>query len=235
MAKLFRKLSRNSTDSDDISDTDLGTPAIHKIKLLTIGDSGVGKSSLVLRFTEDIFVPAFITTIGIDYKMKDIELFDGTQCRVQVWDTAGQERFKNITNAYYRCAQGILLVYDISDEVSFLNVRHWLRQIDEHSPITPSIMLIGNKSDMEYDRQVTTERGQKLAEEFGILFFETSAKQNKNIEQCFEELINEVIHSMEKRKHIKKLSDENIKLHDSKFDDKFQQIKDKIHCNRCNR
>jgi len=102
------------------------------IKLLMIGDSGVGKSCLLLRFSDDSFTTSFITTIGIDFKIKAVEI-DGKRVKLQIWDTAGQERFRTITTAYYRGAMGILLVYDITDEQSFLNIRNWIRNIEQHA------------------------------------------------------------------------------------------------------
>ncbi|KAL4189006.1 hypothetical protein AMTRI_Chr08g163340 [Amborella trichopoda] len=155
------------------------------IKLLLIGDSGVGKSCLLLRFSDDSFTTSFITTIGIDFKIRTIEL-DGRRIKLQIWDTAGQERFRTITTAYYRGAMGILLVYDVTDESSFNNIRNWIRNIEQHASDNVNKILVGNKADMdESKRAVPTSRGQALADEFGIKFFETSAKTNLNVEQVF--------------------------------------------------
>merc|ERR1719229_791756 len=140
------------------------------------GDSGVGKSCLLLRFSDDSFTTSFITTIGIDFKIKTIEL-DGKRIKLQIWDTAGQERFRTITTAYYRRAMGIFLVYDITDEQSFLNIRNWIRNIEQHAADTVNKILIGNKCDVPpADRQVTKQRGKLLADEYSIQFYETSAK-----------------------------------------------------------
>ncbi|XP_010267265.1 PREDICTED: ras-related protein RABE1c-like [Nelumbo nucifera] len=155
------------------------------IKLLLIGDSGVGKSCLLLRFSDDSFTTSFITTIGIDFKIRTIEL-DGKRIKLQIWDTAGQERFRTITTAYYRGAMGILLVYDVTDESSFNNIRNWIRNIEQHASDNVNKILVGNKADMdESKRAVPTSRGQALADEYGIKFFETSAKTNFNVEQVF--------------------------------------------------
>ncbi|XP_077244706.1 ras-related protein RABE1d-like [Tasmannia lanceolata] len=155
------------------------------IKLLLIGDSGVGKSCLLLRFSDDSFTTSFITTIGIDFKIRTIEL-DGKRIKLQIWDTAGQERFRTITTAYYRGAMGILLVYDVTDESSFNNIRNWIRNIEQHASDNVNKILVGNKADMdESKRAVPTSRGQSLADEYGIKFFETSAKTNLNVEQVF--------------------------------------------------
>lgn len=155
------------------------------VKLLLIGDSGVGKSCLLLRFSDDSFTTSFITTIGIDFKIRTIEL-DGKRIKLQIWDTAGQERFRTITTAYYRGAMGILLVYDVTDESSFNNIRNWIRNIEQHASDNVNKILVGNKADMdESKRAVPTSQGQALADEYGIKFFETSAKTNFNVEQVF--------------------------------------------------
>lgn len=154
------------------------------IKLLLIGDSGVGKSCLLLRFSDDSFTTSFITTIGIDFKIKTIEL-DGKRIKLQIWDTAGQERFRTITTAYYRGAMGILLVYDVTDEQSFANIRNWIRNIEQHAADNVDKVLIGNKCDMVNDKVVETAKGKALADEYGVKFFETSAKMNTNVTESF--------------------------------------------------
>ncbi|KAL4389180.1 hypothetical protein AHAS_Ahas03G0019300 [Arachis hypogaea] len=155
------------------------------IKLLLIGDSGVGKSCILLRFSDGSFTTSFITTIGIDFKIRTIEL-DGKRIKLQIWDTAGQERFRTITTAYYRGAMGILLVYDVTDEASFNNIRNWIRNIEQHASDNVNKILVGNKADMdESKRAVPTSKGQELADEYGIKFFETSAKTNFNVEEVF--------------------------------------------------
>ncbi|SPO28034.1 probable SEC4-like Rab/GTPase [Ustilago trichophora] len=161
------------------------------IKLLLIGDSGVGKSCLLLRFCDDAWTPSFITTIGIDFKIRTIEL-DGKRIKLQIWDTAGQERFRTITTAYYRGAMGILLVFDVTDQKSFENVRTWHANIEQHASEGVSKILIGNKSDWEEKRAVTNEQAQELAQELGIPYIETSAKSNSNVEEAFFNLAREV-------------------------------------------
>ncbi|KAK6786124.1 hypothetical protein RDI58_014649 [Solanum bulbocastanum] len=161
------------------------------IKLLLIGDSGVGKSCLLLRFSDGSFTTNFITTIGIDFKIRTIEL-EGKRIKLQIWDTAGQERFRTITTAYYRGAMGILLVYDVTDESSFNSkvlspdITNWIRNIEQHASDNVNKILVGNKADMdESKRAVPTSKGQALADEYGIKFFESSAKTNLNVEQVF--------------------------------------------------
>mmetsp|Transcript_11123 Transcript_11123/g.27329 ORF Transcript_11123/g.27329 Transcript_11123/m.27329 type:complete len:218 (+) Transcript_11123:19-672(+) len=159
------------------------------IKLLLIGDSGVGKSCLLLRFSDDSFTTSFITTIGIDFKIKTIEI-EGKRIKLQIWDTAGQERFRTITTAYYRGAMGILLVYDVTDENSFQNIRNWIRNIDQHAAEGVEKLLIGNKCDMKDQRMIEKERGTILANEYDIKFFETSAKQNINVTEVYTSMPN---------------------------------------------
>ncbi|KAG5265633.1 hypothetical protein AALO_G00244640 [Alosa alosa] len=153
-------------------------------KLLLIGDSGVGKTCVLFRFSDDAFNTTFISTIGIDFKIKTVEL-EGKKIKLQIWDTAGQERFHTITTSYYRGAMGIMLVYDITNTKSFENITKWLRNIDEHASEEVERMLLGNKCDMDDKRVVPTAKGEQIAAEHGIRFFETSAKANINIEKAF--------------------------------------------------
>jgi len=161
------------------------------IKLLLIGDSGVGKSCLLLRFSEDSFAPSFITTIGIDYKIRTIEL-EGKKIKLQIWDTAGQERFRTITTAYYRSAMGVLLVYDVTDDKSFGNIKNWIRNIEQHASQDINKVLVGNKCDLVDKRIIDTARGKSLADEFKIPFYETSAKNSINVEEAFISLAKDV-------------------------------------------
>lgn len=169
------------------------------IKLLMIGDSGVGKSCLVLRFCEDSFTPTFIATTGIDFRVQMTEL-NGKRVKLQIWDTAGQERYRTIAPAYYKGAHGILLVYDVTDEKSFLNIRNWMKSIEQHAPDTVKRILIGNKSDMVNERVIDKAKGQGLADEYNIKFFECSAKSNQNVEDSFLELALQSLEDLESPK-----------------------------------
>jgi len=153
-------------------------------KLLLIGDSGTGKSSILNRFSDDTFNPAFISTIGIDFKVKTIEI-DNYKIKLQIWDTAGQERFRAITSAYYRGSIGIFLVYDITSQKSFDDVKSWLHNIKLHNDEKMLITLIGNKSDLQNKRVITTKMGNNFAKENDLDFYEASAKNNENIDQIF--------------------------------------------------
>ncbi|XP_057315156.1 ras-related protein Rab-8A-like [Hydractinia symbiolongicarpus] len=167
-------------------------------KLLLIGDSGVGKTCVLFRFSEDAFNSTFISTIGIDFKIRTIDL-DGKKIKLQIWDTAGQERFRTITTAYYRGAMGIMLVYDITNEKSFDNIRNWIRNIEEHAAADVEKMILGNKCDMNDKRQVSTERGQALAVEYNVKFMETSAKTSINVEEAFISLARDIKKKMDKK------------------------------------
>lgn len=153
------------------------------VKILLVGDSGVGKSCLLVRFVEDRFNPSFITTIGIDFKIKTVDI-DGKKIKLQLWDTAGQERFRTITTAYYRGAMGIIIVYDVTDERTFANIRQWYKTVTEHSNSEAQIVLVGNKSDMD-SRVVTYEQGEELAKELQVQFIESSAKDDTNVNEIF--------------------------------------------------
>lgn len=153
------------------------------MKILLIGDSGVGKSCLLVRFVDDKFNPSFITTIGIDFKIKTVEI-NGQKIKLQLWDTAGQERFRTITTAYYRGAMGIILVYDVTDEKTFANIRTWFKTVTEHANDEAQLLLVGNKSDMD-TRTVTFEQGDELSKELGIPFIESSAKNDDNVNDIF--------------------------------------------------
>ncbi|XP_035688547.1 ras-related protein Rab-15-like isoform X1 [Branchiostoma floridae] len=162
------------------------------LRVLLIGDSGVGKTCILYRFVEDDFTMSHISTIGIDFKLKTVEV-NGKRIRVQIWDTAGQERYETITKQYYRRAQGVLLVYDVTSEKSFTNISKWANDVDEYAPEDVERMLIANKSDDRDWRVISKQQGQKLADLYRMSFFETSAYRNVNIKEAFLALTNNII------------------------------------------
>jgi len=164
----------------------------HLLKLLLIGDSGVGKTCILLRFVERKFQASFISTIGIDFKMKTIDI-DGKVVKLQIWDTAGQDRFRAVTTAYYRGAMGIVLVYDITEEQSFLNVRNWVESIHESAIDDIPIILVGNKCDMTEERVVSKEAGKQMADEYSMRFYEASAKEDINVKEMFTNLARDIL------------------------------------------
>ncbi|KAI7904689.1 GTP-binding protein [Cokeromyces recurvatus] len=155
------------------------------IKYIIIGDTGVGKSCILLQFTDKRFMPAHDLTIGVGFGTRFIKVND-QQIKLQIWDTAGQESFRSITRSYYRGAAGALLVYDITRRETFEHLTVWLEDVRQHANPNTVIMLIGNKCDLESNRQVSTEEAAKFAEENGLYFLETSAKSAENVEEAFE-------------------------------------------------
>jgi len=154
------------------------------VKLLLLGDSGVGKSSLMIRFADHEFDYNTISTVGIDFKEKKLEV-GGRIIRLQIWDTAGQQRFRTITKSYYRGAQGYILAYDITHKLSFDHIKYWLGEIKTHGREDFYTIIVGNKTDLESERTVTTAEGKKFAAENGIDFVEASAKDGRNVEELF--------------------------------------------------
>ncbi|XP_073901302.1 ras-related protein Rab-37 isoform X2 [Castor canadensis] len=154
-------------------------------KTILVGDSGVGKTSLLVQFDQGKFIPgSFSATVGIGFTNKVVTV-DGTRVKLQIWDTAGQERFRSVTHAYYRDAQALLLLYDITNKSSFDNIRAWLAEIHEYAQRGVVIMLLGNKADVSSERVIRSEDGETLAREYGVPFMETSAKTGMNVELAF--------------------------------------------------
>jgi len=160
-------------------------------KLLLIGDSSVGKSCLLLRFADDSYVDTYISTIGVDFKIRTVEL-DGKTVKLQIWDTAGQERFRTITSSYYRGAHGIIIVYDVTDMDSFNNIKQWLSEIDRYASDSVCKLLVGNKCDLVDSKVVDTETAKAFADSLGIPFIETSAKESINVEEAFLTMSSEI-------------------------------------------
>ncbi|GFH56651.1 hypothetical protein CTEN210_13127 [Chaetoceros tenuissimus] len=153
-------------------------------KYIIIGDTGVGKSCLLLQFTDKRFQPVHDLTIGVEFGARMVNI-DNKQVKLQIWDTAGQESFRSITRSYYRGAAGALLVYDITRRDTFKHLSVWLEEARQHSQSNMTIMLIGNKNDLEHRRAVSFEEGKAFADANGLIFMETSAKTAFNVEQAF--------------------------------------------------
>ena len=164
------------------------------LKMLIIGDQAVGKTCLLLHFSEEKFASNHIATIGIDFKVKILPL-NGKTVKLQIWDTAGQERFRNITQTYYRGAMGVILAYDCTNRDSFNHVRDWMQQIHAHANPDIVKVLVANKIDMLNDRKVSTEEGKTLAEQMNVRYFEASAKTGYNVEKAFTSVAREIIDS----------------------------------------
>jgi len=160
------------------------------VKLLILGDSATGKSATMNRFCESVFSTTHIATIGVDFKYKTVDC-DGKRIKLQIWDTAGQEKFRSIVQTYYKGAMGIILMYAINDRKSFKNIETWMKEVQNNAAKGVVVLLIGNKSDLT-TRVVEESEGKKLAEKYGVKFFETSAKDGVNIEEAFYELAREI-------------------------------------------
>ena len=158
-------------------------------KILLLGDSSVGKTCFLKRYTDNTFQDAYLSTIGFDFKFKLITLNSGKQVKVQLWDTAGQERFRTIAKSYYKGAHGILLMYDVTNRRTYDNIKKWLNQIRDEAGNRISIILVANKIDCEDKRQVTKEEGESLAKSCNLPIFEASAKDSININESFQLLI----------------------------------------------
>ncbi|XP_025410111.1 ras-related protein Rab-37-like isoform X2 [Sipha flava] len=163
-------------------------------KVMVLGDSGVGKTCLLVRFRDDMFLGGnYISTVGVDFRNKIISV-DDSKVKLQIWDTAGQERFRSVTHAYYRDAHALLLLYDVTNKISFDNIRAWLSEIRDYANEQVVIMLIGNKADCNpSDRMVKREDGERLAKEYSVTFMETSAKSGLNVEIAFMAVARELL------------------------------------------
>ncbi|KAL0219774.1 hypothetical protein P9112_005427 [Eukaryota sp. TZLM1-RC] len=155
------------------------------IKVLLIGDTTVGKSSILVRYVDNQFFPSFMSTIGLDFRTTKIPIDENRTCSMQLWDTAGQERFLSITRAYIRGASGIILVYDITRAESFSNCKMWLQTIQDYADEKVTVFLVGNKTDLAQDRQVSHASAKSLADELDIDLFEVSAKDGTNVRDLF--------------------------------------------------
>jgi small GTP-binding protein len=190
-------------------------------KVLLLGDTCVGKTCFLLRYTEDTFTENHISTIGVDYKNKILTLGENNLIKLQIWDTAGQDRFRCITKNYLRGSNGIMLIYDITSQSSFTNIKSWISQIAEHLGDQACITLVGNKIDLERNRKVSKEEGLKLAKEYNFNFLETSVKDNININEAFDDLTNEM---MKKDENIKRSSrNGTIKISKKEKDNKSRK------------
>ena len=198
-----------------------------KVQLLIIGDSTVGKTSILSRYTNGDFNPHYLATVGLDFFKKD-EVFNGKTIRIKIWDTAGQERYKSLTQGYFRNAEGIMIVYDVSNLVSFENLKYWIQSIKTHIDIDkgeiPAI-IIGNKIDI-FEREVKKEDAEAFAQQEGFKYFETSAKSGKGVNECIKYLVKTVLRTSDDKEEEKER--QYIQINPEKKDnDKFSKKLDK--------
>ena len=187
------------------------TSYAYLFKYIIIGDSGVGKSCLLLQFTDKRFQPAYDLTIGVEFGTRMINI-GHKQIKLQIWDTAGQENFRSITRSYYRGAIGALLVYDITKRETFNHLTNWLKEVNERSNENMVIMLVGNKSDLKHKRVVSTEEGEAFAEDHGLVFLETSAKEAANVEEVFVNTAKKIYEKIQKGELDINISTSGIKI-----------------------
>ena len=161
-------------------------------KVLLLGDTTVGKTCFLMKYTDKTFQDIHMATIGLDYRLKTMKLKNGKDIKLQIWDTAGQDRFRAITKNYYKGSHGIILIYDVTNLQTFENVKTWVNQIREETTTNVVIYIAANKIDMETERKVTKQEGESLAQELGFPFMETSAKSGININETFEDLVERI-------------------------------------------
>ena len=169
----------------------------YTFKIVMIGDSGVGKSCILLRFADDKFNENFYATIGVDFRFKNV-MVDDKSVKLQIWDTAGQERFKTITSAYYRGADGIIIVYDITDRNSFAHIKDWLDDVNKYTDDNPLKIIVGNKIDLIKDKQINNNDMKTMTAQTGIEIIECSAKDSIKINELMEIMTKKLI---EKKKN----------------------------------
>ena len=171
-------------------------------KILLIGDLGVGKSCVILRYIEDDFPLNIMSSIGVDFKSKQIEI-DDRLIKMQIWDTAGHEKFRTITTSYYKSAHAIIILYDITEQASFEHIKNWMVEIDKFAKQGVLKVIVGNKKDLEDKRQVSKESAESLAEKYGVKYMEVSAKDNINIDELFLDTVKTLL-----EKHLKQKSND---------------------------
>ncbi|CAF1121593.1 unnamed protein product [Rotaria sordida] len=153
-------------------------------KILIIGDSGVGKTTILQRFAQDYFSTEYVATIGVDFQIRTLDI-DSKRCKLQVWDTAGQDRFKCVVSSFYRNANGVIICFDLTDLESFRNVNNWFEEVKRYCPEQTPIFLIGTKSDLKTRRMVSDDMIKNYTEKNRLSYLETSSKTNENVEKCF--------------------------------------------------
>ena len=177
------------------------------LKILIIGDSNVGKTSILLQYTSNFFQETHIATIGVEFKLKEIML-DNIEYKLNIWDTAGQERFKAITKSFFKAADGIVFVYDVTNKPSFVNIKNWIKDAESKANDF-KIIIVGNKIDLNDSREVSFEEGKNFAKKKNCPFFESSAKDKINIDEIFITLLEEILKAQKNIKEEKKNEGEN--------------------------
>eukprot|EP01083_Nonionella_stella_P288066 980461_1 len=191
------------------------------LKMVLVGDSGVGKSCLLKRFASNDWDPKFISTIGVDFEIMTLSLLD-KQIRLQIWDTAGQERFHNITTSYYRGAHCIMIVYDVTSNDSFNNVRKWIEAVRTYANQDVAILIVGNKCDLKNKREIKWDQSLQYAQSIGCELMETSAKTNVNVEKSFKQLAQNGVKVVLNKKEKDKINRVKLEEKSNKMDNHQQ-------------
>ena len=193
----FDEVAENSIEENDYD---------IKLKIMLLGDSTVGKTSILRRYCKNEFSNKYATTIGIDFQFKNMIKFD-KRIRLQIWDTAGQERYKVVAKNYFNSSDGFVILYDITNKESFQNVTSWISQINDIASKAVKFILFGNKNDLEEARIVKKNEGENMAKKYSMLFYETSAKTGENINEGFDFLVNEILKEDGRLSKLSKKSD----------------------------
>eukprot|EP00003_Mantamonas_plastica_P007936 TRINITY_DN167_c0_g1_i1.p1 TRINITY_DN167_c0_g1~~TRINITY_DN167_c0_g1_i1.p1 ORF type:complete len:223 (+),score=66.28 TRINITY_DN167_c0_g1_i1:50-670(+) len=181
-------------------------------KIILVGDSGVGKSALMMRFADDYFNDGYICTIGVDFKIRTVKHDSGKVVKMQIWDTSGQDRFRAITRSYYHGATTVFVVFDTTDVSSFHSVGSWMKEVDNYSPEDIQTLLVGTKTDMEAKREVTVEEAQDLGEKLGMNYVETSSKLGTNVDQIFDMMMDDFVELQKEKELVKQTERNNLKI-----------------------
>ena len=202
-------------------------------KIVLIGDTSVGKTNILSKYLKDEFDPKSKSTVGVEFGVKNFKI-ENNIVKVQIWDTAGEERYRSITNAYYKGAKGSLLVYDITNKKSFENVEKWISDLKANADEDISMILLGNKTDLEDKRVVSTEEGKNKAEFYNLTFMETSALNGNNIQEAFNELIMDVYKKnhelLENQAKVEIIRDKKTIELDKGEDNNTDEVKEKKWC-----
>ena len=197
--------------SEEVEDSQIEEDYDEKLKLMILGDSNVGKSSILKKYCKNEFTGTYVATIGIDFQIKYLNI-DGKKIKLQIWDTAGQERYRVVTKNYFNTSDGFLVIYDITNRESFLNINNWIEQINTLVGGNVKCIIFGNKNDLKEVRKVSIKEGEEMAKKYNCKFFETSAKEGNNLEEGFYDITKDVLGDI-KIVHEKRKSTSILKPH----------------------
>ena len=201
-------MSKNQNQQSSNTHEVILRQSIYQLKIILVGDSSVGKTTLVNRYMGYEFNENYSCTINADFKIKSLSITPNIGAELTIWDTCGQERFKSLTRQYFKDAHGVILVYDVGDLNSFNNISSWLKEIKTCSNLNPDIALVANKIDLE-NRKVSKETGTKFAEKNGLIYIETSSKEGINIDTPFEKLAKSLVEKIQSNPNLNNNNDDD--------------------------